>query len=156
MILVTLGTQKQSFKRLLDYIENSNIKDEIIVQAGHTKYKSKKMKILDFTTYKEMDDYLDKCDLVVTHAGTGSIVRALQKGKKTIVCARLSKYGEHADDHQQELVSVFSEAGYVLEINENISFDEIINKSKEFIPKKFKSNTDNFIKKLENEIKDNI
>ena len=51
MILVKLGTQHQDFKRLLDYIENSNINDEIIVQAGHTKYESKKMKIFDFQTY---------------------------------------------------------------------------------------------------------
>ena len=42
MILVTLGTQKQDFSRLLKYIEESNIKDEIIVQAGYTKFKSKK------------------------------------------------------------------------------------------------------------------
>ena len=37
MILVTLGSQKEQFTRLLDYIEKSKIKDEIIVQAGHTK-----------------------------------------------------------------------------------------------------------------------
>ena len=30
MILVTLGTQKQSFNRLLDMIEKSNINDKII------------------------------------------------------------------------------------------------------------------------------
>ena len=40
--------KKQDFARLLDKIENSNIKDEIVVQAGHTKYKSDKMKIVDF------------------------------------------------------------------------------------------------------------
>ena len=31
MILVTLGTQKEPFTRLLDYIEKSNINDKIIV-----------------------------------------------------------------------------------------------------------------------------
>ena len=46
MILVTLGTQKQDFTRVLDAIEKSNIQDEIIVQAGHTKYESKKMQVL--------------------------------------------------------------------------------------------------------------
>ena len=46
MILVTLGTQKQDFSRLLQYIEDSKIKDEIIVQAGYTKFKSEKMKML--------------------------------------------------------------------------------------------------------------
>ena len=42
MILVTLGTQKEEFTRLLDSIENSKINDKIIVQAGYNKYNSKK------------------------------------------------------------------------------------------------------------------
>ena len=52
MILVLLGTQNNSFVRLLDEIENcintGIINEEVIVQAGHTKYTSKIMKILDF------------------------------------------------------------------------------------------------------------
>lgn len=152
MILVQLGTQKQQFKRLLDYIENSKLKGEILVQAGHTKYKSKKMKIESFITYQEMEECLDRCDLLISHAGTGSIVRALQKNKKVIVCARLSKYGEHADDHQKELVSVFSEAGYILELNEDNNLDDLIKKLKTWKQKPFKSNTEEFIKRLEKKI----
>ena len=82
MILVTLGTQKQQFTRLLDYIEKSSIKDEIIVQAGHTKYESKKMKIFDFISYEEMSKYVNESDIIITHAGTGSITGPLKKGKK--------------------------------------------------------------------------
>ena len=82
MILVTLGTQKQSFTRLLNLIEKANIKDEIIVQAGHTKYESKKMKILDFIDYQEMEKLIEKADLIITHGGTGSIVTPLKKEKK--------------------------------------------------------------------------
>ena len=49
MILVTLGTQKQKFYRLLDAIEKLNTDEEIIVQAGGSAdYKSDKMKIFDF------------------------------------------------------------------------------------------------------------
>ena len=55
MILVTLGTQDQKFYRLLDCIEKSKIKDEIIVQAGGSSdYVSKKMKILKFINYDEI------------------------------------------------------------------------------------------------------
>lgn len=82
MILVTLGTQKQSFKRLLDYIEKSNIEEEIIVQAGYTKYESKKMKIMDFVSYEEMDNLINKADIIITHGGTGSIIGPLKKGKR--------------------------------------------------------------------------
>ncbi len=152
MILVTLGTQKEQFTRLLDYIEKSNIKDEIIVQAGHTKYESKKMKIFDFIPYEKMNEYIDKADLVITHSGTGSVLMPLKKGKKVIVCARLQKYNEHVDDHQKQLVEVFKDEGYVLELDENNSLDDLIKEIKTFKPKKYKSNTEKFIGNLEKEI----
>ena len=108
MILVTLGTQKQSFKRLLEKIENSKVEGEIIVQAGYTEFNSKKMKIIDFINYAEMEKLVDKADLIITHGGTGSILGPLKKNKKVIACARLAKYGEHVDNHQEELVSIFA------------------------------------------------
>ena len=152
MILVTLGTQKEQFTRLLDYIENSKIKDEIIVQAGHTKYKSKKMKIFDFIPYEKMSEYIDKADLIITHSGTGSVLMPLKKDKKVIVCSRLSKYGEHVDDHQKQLTEVFKDEGYVLELDENISLDKLMKEIKDFKPKKYKSNTKKFIETLKAEI----
>jgi len=152
MTLVTLGTQHQEFTRLLDYIENSNLKGEIIVQAGYTKYESKRMKIFDFISYDEMEKYINKCDLVITHAGTGSIVMPLKKDKKVIACARLSKFGEHVDNHQVELVDVFYSEGYILKIDEDTSLNEVLKNIKNFKPKKFVSNTKKFIKSLENEI----
>ena len=43
MILVLLGTQNNSFHRLLEEIDklikNGVIKDKVIVQAGYTKFK---------------------------------------------------------------------------------------------------------------------
>ena len=152
MILVTLGTQKEPFTRLLDYIEKSNIKDEIIVQAGYTKYDSKKLKIFDFISYDEMTDYIKKADLIITHAGTGSIIMPLKKGKKVIACPRLEKYGEHVDDHQTQIVEVFKDEGYLLELNENTKLDDLLKKVKSFQPKTYISNTQKFIKKLQDEI----
>ena len=128
MILVTLGTQKQSFNRLLDMIEKSNINDKIIVQAGYTKYKSKKMKMLDFVDYQEMDKLIKQADLIITHGGTGSIVTAIKQGKKVIACPRLKKYGEHVDDHQKQIVDIFSEVGYILKLDENDDLDELVQK----------------------------
>lgn len=156
MILVTLGTQKEQFTRLLDYIENSKIKDEIIVQAGHTKYESKKMKIFDFISYEEMSDYIEKADLIITHSGTGSVLTPLKLGKKVIVCSRLKKYGEHVDDHQQELTEVLKKENYIFELTEENSLDQLYEEIKDFKPKKYQSNTNNFIKKLKAEIENDI
>lgn len=149
MILVTLGTQDQKFYRLLDALENSKVKDKIIVQAGGSSdYQSKKMEIFRFIDYKEMEKYIDEADLIITHGGTGSIIMPLQKGKKVIACARLEKYGEHINDHQKELVSVFAEEGYILEFSDGDDIDDLIKKSKSFKPKKYVSNTENFIRNL--------
>lgn len=149
MILVTLGTQDQKFYRLLDALENSKVKDKIIVQAGGSSdYQSKKMEIFRFIDYKEMEKYIDDADLIITHGGTGSIIMPLQKGKKVIACARLEKYGEHINDHQKELVSVFAEEGYILEFSDGDDIDDLVKESKSFKPKKYVSNTENFIRNL--------
>lgn len=155
MVLVTLGTQKQQFTRLLDYIEESNIEEEIIVQAGHTKYESKKMKIFDFVDYDDMQKYIDNCSLVITHGGTGSILTPLKKGKKVIACARDKKYLEHVDNHQYQIVDTFADAGHILKIDENIKLDDVMKKLEEFNPEPYISNTQEFIDNLKKEIDEN-
>ena len=59
MILITLGTQDKEFTRLLEkvdeLIEEKVIKEEVIVQAGYTKYKSKSMKIFDYVSKKKLE-----------------------------------------------------------------------------------------------------
>lgn len=155
MILVTLGTQNQKFYRLLDYIEKSNIKDKIIVQAGGSiNYKSKKMQLFKFINYDEMDKLIDEADLIITHGGTGSIIMPLQRGKKVIACARLEKYKEHINDHQKELVSIFAEEGYLLELNEENNLDDLLKEVKTFKPNKYVSNQENFVKLIKQEIDD--
>jgi len=148
MILVTLGTQKQSFDRLLNYIEEANINDKIIVQAGHTKFKSKKMEIFNFIDYEKMNKLIEDADIVITHGGTGSIVGPLKKGKIVIACARKKEYGEHVDNHQEQIVDVLSKEGYILSLDENNKLDNILKKIDNINLKKFESNANNFIKKL--------
>lgn len=148
MILVIIGTQDKPFKRLLDYIENANINDEIIVQSGFTKYESSKMEIFDYCDMQKFDYLINKANIIITHGGVGTIMSALDKNKKVIACARLSKYGEHQNDHQVQIVSNFANSGYLLELKENDSLVDLIEKAKTFVPKKYVSNNSNFINKL--------
>lgn len=153
MILVTLGTQSQKFYRLLDAIENLDVDEEIIVQAGGSSdYKSSKMKIFDFISYDEMEKYINNADLIITHGGTGSIIMPLQKGKKVIACPRLKKYEEHINDHQTEITKVFGTERYILEFNDGDNLNDIYKKSLSFKPKKYISNTSKFIDKIKKEI----
>ena len=122
MILVLLGTQNNSFHRLLEEIEKNidagNITDKVVVQAGFTKYKSNKMEIFDMIPQEELDKLIKEADLVITHGGVGSIMAAVKQGKKVIAVPRLKKYGEHVNDHQLEIIETFKKQGIIIGIND--------------------------------------
>ena len=153
MILVTLGTQDKSFKRLLEAIDKQvelgNIKDKIVVQAGCTKYESKNMEIFDLIPMEKFDDLIKSCDLLITHGGVGSIITGLKNDKKVIAAARLEKYKEHTNDHQLQIIENFSNDGYILGLDNFDELDKVLEKIKKFKQKKYISNTDKMIKIIE-------
>lgn len=144
MILVLLGTQNNDFHRLLSEIEkNINdgiIKQKVIVQAGFTKYNSEKMKIFSLISKDELCKLVEKADLVITHAGIGSIEMALEKGKKVIAVPRKKKYGEHVNDHQQDIEKKFNDNGFLIGIDDVCDLKKAIIKSENFYPKKYVKN----------------
>lgn len=156
MILVTLGTQDKPFERLIKAVEkqivSGSICEDVIVQAGSTQYKSDKMKIVDYIPIDEFDDVIRKADIVISHAGVGSIITALKNEKKVIAAARLKMYGEHVNDHQKQILENFSENGYILKLDDFDKLDEVLSNLKGFQPRKYQSNTDNFVKSVKNEI----
>lgn len=152
MILVTLGTQDKPFTRLLENIEKEitkgNIKEEVVVQAGYTvnKYESDNMKMFDLIDRDEFNKLVSECSLLITHGGVGSILTGLKANKKVIACPRLFKYKEHMNDHQVQIINEFARAGYILAYNEDDDLVDILKQAKNFKPKKYVSNTNNFIK----------
>lgn len=159
MILVTLGTQDKGFERLLKEIDKlikkELITDKVIVQAGHTKYESKNMEIFDFKSQKELDKLRKEADLIISHAGVGSILDSLKYGKKVIGVARLKNYGEHTNDHQLQILEKFSNDGYIIKAQSVDKLYDAIEKSKNFEVKKYKSNVNNMIKIIDNYISNN-
>ena len=158
MILVILGTQDKDFSRLLKAVEHEidkgTIKERVVVQAGQTKYESDKMEIFDLLPAPEFDKLMDEADLIITHGGVGSILAAIKKGKKVIAAARLSKFREHHNDHQKQIISEFVDLGYVLELRDFNKLGKLIEKSKKFKQKKFESNTNNMIELIREYVED--
>ena len=143
MILVLLGTQNNDFHRLLDEIEKNiqegNIKEEVIVQAGFTKYKSNNMKIFEMMRKDDLEKLVQKADLVITHAGEGSIEMSLEQNKKVIAVPRLKKYGEHVNDHQKDIEDEFNRKGWIIGIDEVSCLGQAIRKAKNFKPNKYQN-----------------
>ena len=145
MTLVLLGTQNNSFHRLLEEvqknIDNGNIKDEVIVQKGYTKFESPDMKIYDQVSAEKMKELVNQADLIITHGGVGSIITAIEQGKKVIAVPRLKKYKEHVNDHQLDIINSFNDAGYIIGIQEVSELPKALEMAKKFIPQKYVQNT---------------
>ena len=159
MVLVMLGTQNNSFHRLLEEIEkcidNGIINEEVIVQAGGTKYNSDKMLVLNLITNEELTKYIDRASYVICHGGVGSIVSSIKAGKKVIAVPRYEKYGEHVNDHQVQIVETFTEQGFIKGIKEVSELSQAIANINDFQPQKFVSNTENFISMIADFIDNN-
>ena len=159
MILVMLGTQNNSFHRLLEEIERiikkGKIEEKVIVQAGYTKYQSSNMEIFNLIPQKQLEEYQKEANLIITHGGVGSIISSLKMGKKVIAVPRLHQYGEHVNDHQKQIVKTFDEEGYIIGINEVSELEKAIEKNLTFKPKKYEADNKKMLSIIENFI-DNL
>ena len=154
MILVMLGTQNNSFQRLLEEIDklinNGVIQEKVIVQAGYTKYKSKNMEIFSLISQDELEKYQIQANLIITHGGVGSIIGSLKLGKKVIAVPRLHKYGEHVNDHQKQIIEAFDKKGYIIGCYEVSDLEKAIEKARKFVPNKYEVNNRKMISIIEN------
>lgn len=118
MIFVTVGSRNYPFDRLfkkLDMLyEEGVMTDSMFAQTGTSTYKPKHYEYKDFISPEEFQMKIEEADIVVTHGASGSIMKALNAGKKVIAVTRLEKYGEHINDHQIQNNEAFSSNKYVL------------------------------------------
>jgi len=159
MILVLLGTQNNSFHRLLEEIQknidNGNIKEDVIVQKGYTKFESKNMTLYKQLPLEVIKQLTEKADLIITHGGVGSIINSIEKNKKVIAVPRLKKYSEHVNNHQLDIIKSFDEMGYIIGLNNVEELGDALKKIKNFEPKPYVKNTGNILEIVENFIDNN-
>jgi UDP-N-acetylglucosamine transferase subunit ALG13 len=112
VILVSVGTQLP-FDRLVIAVDrwaHAHGRKDVIAQIGPSDYLPK---ALDYFPFMQHDRFLDlqsRCSVMVSHAGMGSIITALELGKPIIVLARDHARGEHRNSHQADTLREF--AGY--------------------------------------------
>lgn len=121
MIFVTVGSRNYPFDRLFkkldDLYEDGILTDKMFAQIGTSTYIPKNYEYKDFVSQEEFLAKIKEADIVVSHGASGSIMKALNAGKKVIAVTRLEKYGEHINDHQIQNNVAFGSNGYVLVVD---------------------------------------
>lgn len=155
MIFVTVGTHEQGLDRLLieldRLIEAKVINEEVFAQVGYSEYKPKNYKYENMIGYDQMDLYVKKARIVITHGGPGSIFHPLQYGNIPIVVPRNPEFNEHVDNHQILFAKRLEGNSKVIGVYDINDLEYKIKNHKELSLKcnSSKSNIDEFISKFD-------
>jgi beta-1,4-N-acetylglucosaminyltransferase len=124
-ILVTLGTTR--FDSLIEFIDNNILNEDydIIMQIADGIYKPKNFKYFNYT--EDIDIYYKESDLIICHAGAGTIYQLLEMKKKLIIVPNLDRI----DKHQSDISDFMSKYNYALSIENYNELSKIIEISKD-------------------------
>lgn len=111
-VVVSLGTWRQSFSGLIERLVSVLPPEaETLWQTGHTDVSHLPIEAVPFLPPTEMARAMAEADVVVTHAGMGTTLDALEAGRFPVVVPRRHHAGEQIDDHQVELAEQLQRCG---------------------------------------------
>lgn len=127
MIFVTVGTQLP-FDRFIEILDSyaSKSKQKIIAQIGDAGFIPEHIQWEKFYEPDEMEELFDKAQIVISHAGIGSIISCLRRKKTIVVFPRLKCYGEHRNDHQLDTVESFESVQGVYPVKTREELEELL------------------------------
>lgn len=117
MIFATVGSTQipfERFVRALDALPG----DQLLVQHGPVEPPAGAAQANAFMQFPQMIESMEAADVVVCHAGAGSILCALRAGHTPVVVPRLKRYQETVDDHQVEFSRALSAEGKVIAVED--------------------------------------
>lgn len=121
MIFVTVGTDLP-FDRMLKVIDRwagENHRDDVFAQIGEGAWEPAHISYRHFLQPPEFREKFDAADLIISHAGMGTILTALHGGKPILVMPKRASLGEHRNEHQLATACHMRQIGKV-----NVAFDE--------------------------------
>jgi len=101
VIFLTVGTQLP-FDRLVKAVDEwaAERKKEVFAQIGASGLKPRYITAVPNLEPQEFERKMREATAIVSHAGMGTILTALQLRKPIVVMPRLSVFKEHRNDHQ--------------------------------------------------------
>jgi exopolysaccharide biosynthesis glucuronosyltransferase PssE len=130
VIFVTVGTQLP-FDRLISAVDawaGRTGRRDILAQIGPSELRPQFIEYRPFLSPTEFSRHFDNAELVIAHAGMGSILSAMSQGKPILVMPRFASLNEHRNDHQLATARRFRELGRILVAMDAQELDEQLNR----------------------------
>ena len=137
MIFVTVGSS-YPFNRLIKVIDKAVsqglIDDTVFAQTGVEGERPENFEWVEILNKEEYDQYFKKADIIIGHAGMGTISMALEFSKPILVMPRLRKYRELVNGHQYVTAKHFEKLGHILCFEDENELGEKLKMLKNFKP----------------------
>lgn len=116
-VVVMSGCATQyPFRRLFEHLapllapdgvlaQTTGLPVQVLWQTGETHVADLPIQPTPLLPAAELSAELARADIVISHAGTGSALAALEAGRYPVLTPRDSAYGEQVDNHQQQLAT---------------------------------------------------
>ena len=141
MIFVTVGGQ-MPFNRLVKAVDrwaDNNREIECFAQIGPGGWRPKYMEWNEFLPPPVYRDKFEKADLVIAHAGIGTVLNALDLGKKLIVMPRRGYLNETRNDHQYATVKRLETRGLLYSVEDEEQLFSRLANSERIMPLQYSS-----------------
>ncbi|MEV4423128.1 glycosyltransferase [Patulibacter sp. NPDC049589] len=127
---VALGTHAGGFDRLLRAADEAAaaglLPRPVRAQTGATAYEPRHFdEARPWLAPDELRGAVDDAELLICHAGAGIISGGLRAGLRPVVMPRLSRHGEHFDDHQLEIAGQLGDLRAVVPVDGAIERDHV-------------------------------
>jgi len=121
MIFVTVGTDLP-FDRMMKVIDEwaaENHRNDVFAQIGEGGWEPRHIPFQHFLQPPEFREKFQTADIIISHAGMGTILTALLHSKPILVMPKRASLGEHRNEHQLATARHMMEHAGV-----NVAFDE--------------------------------
>ena len=128
-VAVTVGTLPYPFRRLIERVCTILPRDAEVVlwQTGVTPLDGLAVDGRRLVPQDEVVAALRTADVVVSHGGIGSSLHALEAGRCPVLVPRQQRWGEHVDDHQEQVAVELARRGLALTRQvEDLRTDDIL------------------------------
>ncbi|WP_170319437.1 glycosyltransferase [Polyangium spumosum] len=116
-IFVTVGNALVPFDRLLRWVDEATsalpVPVEGVCQRGPSRVRPGALTPREHLSRAEFEREMNDADVVICHAGVGTLSDAIRRGHRPIVAPRRAAFGEIVNDHQLEIVAALGDEGRV-------------------------------------------
>jgi UDP-N-acetylglucosamine--N-acetylmuramyl-(pentapeptide) pyrophosphoryl-undecaprenol N-acetylglucosamine transferase len=112
-LVVTVGTSHEyDFRRLFAHLVTIIPPDvEVFWQTGGSDVTGLDLTSTPWVSAAELSQRMTQADVVIAHAGAGSVLTALSCGKRPVLVPRRVRHREAGNDHQTQIAAHLAERG---------------------------------------------